>query len=72
MHAGRHPVLVARRRDSGEHVDDHQSLFAAALARRGLVTATTPGELSSDLLADAAARATTRPDDAPAFVLSTN
>lgn len=72
MHAGRHPVLVARRSDRGEHVDDHQSLFAAALARRGLATVVTPEELGRELLVDAAARVTTSPDDAPAFVLGAN
>lgn len=33
---GRRPVVVARRSDLGEHVDDHQRSFARHLARTGL------------------------------------
>ncbi len=33
---GRLPVVVARRADLGEHVDDHQSAFAAVLGSEGL------------------------------------
>jgi UDP-N-acetylglucosamine transferase subunit ALG13 len=34
---GRQPVVVARRGDLGEHVDDHQVRFTAWMADRGLV-----------------------------------
>lgn len=34
--AGRLPVVVPRRADLGEHVDDHQQAFAAHLEARGL------------------------------------
>lgn len=33
---GRRPIVVARRADLGEHVDDHQRSFARHLARTGL------------------------------------
>ena len=33
--AGRKPIVVARRPDLGEHVDDHQVQFTAHLAARG-------------------------------------
>lgn len=44
--AGRLPVVVPRRREFGEHVDDHQVGFVASMARQGLVaTAATEAEL---------------------------
>lgn len=35
--AGHQPLVVARNPEHGEHVDDHQMLFAAWAARKGLV-----------------------------------
>ncbi len=36
--SGKVPIVVARRPDLGEHVDDHQVLFTARLAERGQIT----------------------------------
>lgn len=33
LRAGRIPVVMSRRQDLGEHIDDHQSEFAAMLAK---------------------------------------
>jgi UDP-N-acetylglucosamine transferase subunit ALG13 len=35
---GKRPIVVARRADLGEHVDDHQVAFARRLAAAGLIT----------------------------------
>jgi len=35
--AGRRPIVVPRRRDLGEHVDDHQVVFARHIAREGTI-----------------------------------
>jgi UDP-N-acetylglucosamine transferase subunit ALG13 len=35
---GKRPIVVARRADLGEHVDDHQLAFARRLAAAGLIT----------------------------------
>ncbi|MCZ7627691.1 MAG: hypothetical protein M5U19_00645 [Microthrixaceae bacterium] len=67
--AGRHPVLVARRSDFGEHVDDHQIQIAQELADRGLATACTPEELDISLLEDAARRTNTRVASPPPLML---
>jgi UDP-N-acetylglucosamine transferase subunit ALG13 len=37
VRAGKVPVVVPRRKESGEHVDDHQLEFARALAETGRV-----------------------------------
>lgn len=45
VRAGKVPVLLARRQDLGEHVDDHQAEFARELAQSGkamLVNDNTP------------------------------
>lgn len=54
--AGRAPLLVARRADHGEHVDDHQLEVAAELTRRGLATSCALDELDTATLLAAAAR----------------
>lgn len=39
LRAGHHPIVIARRKRFGEHVDDHQMQIVSALTRVGLVTA---------------------------------
>jgi UDP-N-acetylglucosamine transferase subunit ALG13 len=49
-HAGKLPVVVPRRAELGEHVDDHQVRFATWMAERGQVTlATTEADLHAAL-----------------------
>jgi UDP-N-acetylglucosamine transferase subunit ALG13 len=38
VRAGHRPIVVARRKHLGEHVDDHQLQIVAALERLGMVT----------------------------------
>jgi UDP-N-acetylglucosamine transferase subunit ALG13 len=38
LYAGRHPIVVPRRRAFAEAVDDHQFELASQLARKGVVT----------------------------------
>jgi UDP-N-acetylglucosamine transferase subunit ALG13 len=38
LHAGKHPIVVPRRRQFAEAVDDHQLDLATQLAQRGVVT----------------------------------
>jgi UDP-N-acetylglucosamine transferase subunit ALG13 len=57
LEVGRHPVLVPRRLAHGEHVDDHQSQVAGALAASGLATVRDADRLTSeDLVAAAGCR----------------
>jgi UDP-N-acetylglucosamine--N-acetylmuramyl-(pentapeptide) pyrophosphoryl-undecaprenol N-acetylglucosamine transferase len=56
LEAGRAPVLVPRRREYGENVDDHQKLVAAELERRGLAVDVRPETLTLADLATAAHR----------------
>ena len=59
LEVGHHPVLVPRRVDRGEHVDDHQPEVAAALAARGLATVCDADGLTGhDLLAAASRQVT--------------
>lgn len=68
--AGRIPVLVPRRADRGEQIDDHQVSLAEDLAVRGLAVTADADDLTFELLtATAPLRATTRPDP-PEFVLA--
>lgn len=67
--SGRIPVLVPRRRDQGEQIDDHQLLVASELADRGLAVVAEPDALDLSTLADAARRRAKVRADAPAFVL---
>jgi UDP-N-acetylglucosamine transferase subunit ALG13 len=62
LEAGKHPVVICRRGDRGEHVDDHQLEAARALAEHGLVTVAT-GPLTREDLVRAARRATVRSSD---------
>lgn len=56
LEAGRAPVLVPRRKQYGENVDDHQHLVAAELARRGLAVDARPETLTLTDLTTAARR----------------
>jgi UDP-N-acetylglucosamine--N-acetylmuramyl-(pentapeptide) pyrophosphoryl-undecaprenol N-acetylglucosamine transferase len=38
VRAGHHPIVIARRKRLGEHVDDHQLQIVSVLARLGLIT----------------------------------
>jgi UDP-N-acetylglucosamine transferase subunit ALG13 len=57
---GRCPVLVPRRAGYGEHVDDHQAVTAAGLARRGLALHVEADVLSLEHLHEAARRTVVR------------
>ena len=50
---GRRPVVVARRADLGEHVDDHQQAFARHLARTGLAVCVESEQEFAEVLEDA-------------------
>jgi UDP-N-acetylglucosamine--N-acetylmuramyl-(pentapeptide) pyrophosphoryl-undecaprenol N-acetylglucosamine transferase len=43
---GKSPVLVPRRSERGEHIDDHQQLIAAELSGRGLAIVNSPENLT--------------------------
>jgi UDP-N-acetylglucosamine--N-acetylmuramyl-(pentapeptide) pyrophosphoryl-undecaprenol N-acetylglucosamine transferase len=62
LQAGRCPVLIPRRRQFGEHIDDHQGQIAAELSRRGLAVTAQPEDLTLDHLLDAASRSVERPE----------
>jgi UDP-N-acetylglucosamine--N-acetylmuramyl-(pentapeptide) pyrophosphoryl-undecaprenol N-acetylglucosamine transferase len=66
LEVGKCPVLVPRRLSHGEHVDDHQSQIARELGKRGLALSVEADDLTLDhLLAAAATRVTTLPQDPP-------
>ncbi len=69
MEAGHCPVLIPRRADLHEHVDDHQFEVAAELAGRGLATVCSTEELSLDFLSDASGRGVRPSAHLPDFVL---
>jgi len=51
---GKCPVMLPRRRDFGEHTDDHQRLIALELERRGLAVWADPDQLRAEHLLSAA------------------
>jgi UDP-N-acetylglucosamine transferase subunit ALG13 len=55
LQQGKVPVILARRSDAREMVDDHQVEFATMIERLGLAVVAEPEELSSDHLLRAAA-----------------
>jgi UDP-N-acetylglucosamine transferase subunit ALG13 len=67
--AGKFPILVPRRRDNGELVDDHQIQLARFLGERGLALVRTPETLSAADIPDAAMRAVSRNAAPPALRL---
>lgn len=54
LDSGRHPLLVARRRSDGEHIDDHQRFIAERLSAAGVATALEPAALDTDAIERAA------------------
>jgi UDP-N-acetylglucosamine transferase subunit ALG13 len=69
IEADKCPVLVPRRSQFREHVDDHQLQIAGELSRRGLAIAREADALDENVLELAAGRATRRVEPAP-FLLS--
>jgi UDP-N-acetylglucosamine--N-acetylmuramyl-(pentapeptide) pyrophosphoryl-undecaprenol N-acetylglucosamine transferase len=70
MRAGHCPLLVPRRVQRGEHVDDHQVEIAAELDRTGLAVACEADELSTEVLREVASRCVRTNGNAPPFVLA--
>lgn len=54
LELGQRPVLLPRRSKWGEHVDDHQTLIAGELDRRGLAVSREADEITADDLLTAA------------------
>ncbi|MGQ0679415.1 MAG: glycosyltransferase [Actinomycetota bacterium] len=71
LEAGKCPVLVPRRAEFREHVDDHQHQIAADLAARGLAIACEAGDLTREVLCQAASRKIIRKAGPPVFELHT-
>jgi UDP-N-acetylglucosamine transferase subunit ALG13 len=69
LDVGRAPVLLTRRAQFAEMVDDHQLMIAAELAGRGLAVSRDPDELTADDLRSAMLLGVQRVPDPPAFVL---
>jgi UDP-N-acetylglucosamine transferase subunit ALG13 len=65
LDAGKIPVLLPRRSNCGEHIDDHQSQAADLLARRSLAVCVDPDDLSYRDLLCAAGRTARRRSAAP-------
>lgn len=65
LEAGRCPILVPRRAERHEHVDDHQLQIALDFALRDLAIVRDVGHLKYDDLLLAAARTVTRKHDLP-------
>jgi UDP-N-acetylglucosamine transferase subunit ALG13 len=68
--AGHCPVVVPRRPEHGEQIDDHQVQLAAELALRGLAVVREVDTLTADDLLLAAGRRTGRADHPRPFVLA--
>jgi UDP-N-acetylglucosamine transferase subunit ALG13 len=66
---GRCPVLLPRRRDHGEHTDDHQRFIAVELQRRGLGVAVDPDRLTAENLVRAAGMTAVRASVRAPFLL---
>lgn len=67
--AGHRPIVVPRRSEFGEHVDDHQVLLAETLAERGLAIHREPHELRPEDLELAATTSVRALPRAPRFEL---
>ena len=70
MESGHCPVLVPRRADRGEHVDNHQAEIATQLAESGLAVRCEPEELSLELLTKASGQRVNVNRNLPEFVLA--
>ncbi|MGY5882428.1 glycosyltransferase [Modestobacter lacusdianchii] len=66
---GRMPLLVPRRAQYGEHIDDHQQQIAAELSRRGLAVARQVEDVDHESLAEAASGGVIRLPAPPPFRL---
>ena len=66
---GKHPVVVPRRHERGEHVDDHQAVTAKEVSRLGLASWIEADQLTRRDLLDAASRGCMRESTLP-FLLS--
>lgn len=69
LSVGKCPVLVPRRADRAEHVDDHQSQIAGELATRGLAVTADASALRVGHLEQAALVSAQSVEEAPAFRL---
>jgi UDP-N-acetylglucosamine transferase subunit ALG13 len=69
LSSGRCPVLVPRRAERGEHVDNHQREVADELDRRRLAVACEADELTTEVLERAATRSIARAKAPPVFHL---
>ncbi|MGW3481984.1 glycosyltransferase [Rhodococcus indonesiensis] len=56
LEAGKHPIVLPRRRSRGEHVDDHQMQIARLLQENGIASMVSPEMLSPREIIDATAR----------------
>jgi UDP-N-acetylglucosamine transferase subunit ALG13 len=65
LHAGKPTIVVPRRRDLGEHVDDHQSEFANRMGKAGYVRVARTEEELFRLLAEAPPPAHPAPGEQP-------
>jgi UDP-N-acetylglucosamine transferase subunit ALG13 len=70
LEAGKLPILVPRRQEHGEHVDDHQVQIADELASRGLALHRSVEGLTWDDLVAAAGRRIVATDRPPPFRLA--
>jgi UDP-N-acetylglucosamine transferase subunit ALG13 len=71
MSVGKSPVLVPRRIEHGEHVDEHQEQIAQRLDGLGLATAVDAEDLTTDVIQQAAVRGTKRAENPTSLVLRT-
>jgi UDP-N-acetylglucosamine transferase subunit ALG13 len=70
LQAGHLPVLVPRRPEFGEHVDDHQQQIARMLAKRNLAAVCEVDEVTLDILRSAASTRVRQRTDAPVLQLT--
>jgi UDP-N-acetylglucosamine--N-acetylmuramyl-(pentapeptide) pyrophosphoryl-undecaprenol N-acetylglucosamine transferase len=69
LRAGKLPILVPRRADHGEHIDDHQVEIASELDRRGLALRRDVDELTWEDVAHAASWTILPAEHVPSFRL---
>lgn len=70
LEAGKTPLLVPRRSEHGEHIDDHQSIIAREYARNGIVVATSVDRLDWAAIVRASRGRVTRRANPPVFRLA--
>jgi UDP-N-acetylglucosamine--N-acetylmuramyl-(pentapeptide) pyrophosphoryl-undecaprenol N-acetylglucosamine transferase len=69
LEMGKCPVLLPRRHSRHEHTDDHQTMIAAELGRRGLAVSAEADEITADELRRAAGMRATAVADPALFAL---